>query len=100
VLFGSPNRLGAGEGFRYAAVPSIFGGRHRLRCQDATHHVAREPIKAGRGEEIFLIRECQVSEHTYRVKTVALLLPYVELLLFLSPLSLSFVNLLAPEFYI
>jgi len=82
VRFGSPCRRGAGEGFKYATVLSILGGHRLLRRQDVMHHVAREPVKAGRGEEISFICECQVSEYTYRVETVALSLLSVELLLF------------------
>jgi len=94
VRFGSTCRRGAFEGFKYATVPSIFGGRRHLRRQDVTLLVAREPVKVGRGEEISFTYECQVSEYTYGVNTVALSLPSVELLLFLlSPLSLSYINI-------
>jgi hypothetical protein len=94
MRFWSSRRRGAGEGFRYATVPSLFGGRRHLRRQDATHHVAREPINVGRGENVSFVCECQVSVYTYKVKTVSLSLPSVELLLFLlSSLSLSSINI-------
>jgi hypothetical protein len=83
MRFWGPRRRGAVEGFSYATVPSIFGDRSHLRRQDATHHVASEPVDIRRREEISFISERQVSEYTYKVKTVALSLPSVELLLFL-----------------
>jgi hypothetical protein len=67
MRFWSPRRCGAGEGFRYATVPTIFGGRRHFRRQDATHHVVREPVNFGRGKEVTFICECQVCEYTYKV---------------------------------
>jgi len=95
MCFWSPLHRGADEGFRYATVPSIFGGRRHLRRQDVTHHVAREPVNVGGVEEISFICECQVREHTYKVKTMALPQPSVELLLLfiISSLSLSSINI-------